>query len=235
MVSVPWESPGTCSAWAQCLFPTPLRWVPTSGCTFGTLTTSGGGRFHLRLITRKGFFFTLCWDARVVPMLPPLLAPKPAPHSPVIPAPGHASSCLFLPLLSPKSIHPAWARASLEKNNVASSLPACNLRQRLSSPTSAALTPLLPQLRTLSTPSHSRGFHASRLFGCPRTSSAPPGFLPPSMPSCDVIPSLKPSGLAALLRLCQDHSKPTPQTVRGWVCGWECVLDGSVSSRSPGP
>lgn len=196
--------------WAQCLFPTPLRWVPTSGCPSGTLTTSGGGQFHLWLITRKGFLFTLCWDSRVVPRLLSLLAPKPEPHSPIIPAPGRASSCLFLPLLSPKSIHPAWARASLEKNNVASSLPACNLRQRLSSPTSAALTPLLPQLRGLSTPSHSRGYHASHLCGCPCTSSARPAFLHPSRPSCDVIPSLNPSGLVALLRFCS--SQPLRQS-----------------------
>lgn len=187
------------------------------GCPSGTLTTSRGGQFHLWLITRKGFFFTLCWDSRVVRRLLPLPAPKPAPHSPIIPAPGRASSCLFLPLSSPESIHPAWARASLEKNNVASWLPPCNLRQRLSSPTSAALTPLLPQLRALSTPSHSRGYHASRLCGCPRT-SAWPAFLHPCRPSCDVIPSLNPSGLVALLRFCQDHSsQPLRQSGGGSV------------------
>lgn len=164
---------------------------------------------------RKGFFFTLCWDSRVVPRLLPLPAPKPAPHSPIIPAPGHAYSCLFLPLSSPKSIHPARARASLEKNNVASLLPACNLRQRLSSPISAALTPLLPQLRALSTPSHSRGYHAARLRGCPRSSSARPTFLHPSRPSCDVIPSLNPSGLVALLRFCQDHASQPPRQSGG--------------------
>lgn len=62
---------------------------------------------------------------------------------------------LILPLPSPlvSQIHPpSLGQGKQEKNNVASSLPACNLRQRLSSPSSAALTPLPPQLRALSTP-----------------------------------------------------------------------------------
>lgn len=86
--------------------PTSVRWVPTSGRTSGALTTSGGGRFHLWLIIRKGFFFTLCWNPRVVPMLlPPTLGPKPAPRSPNIPAPAQASSCLFLaPQIHPLSL-----------------------------------------------------------------------------------------------------------------------------------
>lgn len=79
----------------------------------------------------------------------------------------------------------------------------------------AAFTPLLPQLGTHTTPSHSCEFHASCLFGCllpllpSQLSCVPP------RPGCNITSSLKPSWLAALLRLCQDPLKPAPQMVSG--------------------
>lgn len=118
-----------------------------------------------------------------------------------IPVSAQTSSCLFLPLLSPKSIYSAWARASSEKGNVAASLLAYNLARRLPRLKSEQcwLSHLLPPLRTFTIHLHSYEFHASCLFGCPATSSAQSALLCLPRSICDIISSLKPSLLAILL------------------------------------
>lgn len=71
-------------------------------------------------------------------------------------------------------------------------------------------------------------FLGSSSLLCPASSPASSG------PGCDAVSSLKPSWLAALLRLPRPP-EVSPSDVVGQVCAWECIWARSGSASALGP